>query len=434
MPKNDASVSALAAYNRAMSTAVRSTPRAPGAGVLLTCLVPDLEALQEALPAALAAKVDVPLLALQHGLVPLVHHRLRETGLWRLLPESQWEQLSALRLEAIERRVRRLDAGSMLLEALTKAGLSRFLPLKGWAMMALPGGDQLRREMIDLDLLVDPEELEQVVEVLGQVGFQPADIPWRPTPYEYHLPRFERKSVPLELHWALWPYSPLQPFGLPDFAGLYERALTGHLDGRDVMVPCVEDQVLIVAASLAEDGFAAELRQWGDVYWLLERLEPGTEQRLWERAREFRMYGFLLLVLCFLQELLQHDLPLVFSLPPALEQPYRRLALIARRRLWVPQARRSSFWMLVGLRRLAHRSPPHLATWLSKLPPSLRASATDRAALGALAQCGGAAIAGGRMLRRLGTLAVLPQERRALREDLRLVHLLHKLAQSDRPH
>ncbi|MEN6548492.1 MAG: nucleotidyltransferase family protein [Armatimonadia bacterium] len=390
---------------------------------LLACLLGSPDELHESL--ALAS--DLPLLALRHGVVTLLYQQLRQHDLLSRLPDDQRAQLKSLHLMAMERRLRRLDAAAELSQALAQAHFTRYLPLKGWAVLASGGSSPLLREMIDLDLLVSPADAQEVYDLLQQAGCRVADMPWIPTPWEYHLPRLELRSVPIELHWRLWPHSPLQPFALPDFEALHSRAIAGRLEGQTFMVPSVEDQFLIQAAGLAEDGFTTCLRGWADLYWLLQLLPPDGGQ-LWNLAVAARMHGYALVMLSLLHELLQCDLPVQSHLPAELHPIRNALGEIAWRRLWMADTKRASTWMLTGIYRLRHRRRWYASSWGKELPEWLQSEVRGGPAGWAVLHAGGAVAAGLKVAARLGRLAVVPSERRAVREDLRLVHLLHGLA------
>lgn len=370
---------------------------------------------------------DLATLALEHGLVPLVYQHLREHDLLGLLAASQRAQLQALHQAALQRRLWRLDAAATIHATLRAAGLTAYLPLKGWARLASAKDGSLPREMIDLDLLVAPEQAREAYEQLQQAGCRVADMPWVPTPWEYHLPRLELRSVPIEVHWRLWPPSSLQPFSLPDFATLHARGLRCSLEGQEFVVPSLEDQFLIQAVALAEDAFNSRLSAWMDLYWILQEL-PADGGRLWEVAAEAQAGSYVLIVLSLLQELLEHELLVRYELPDDLRPVRDRLAGLVWRRLGTTNPVRPSLWMLTGLRRLAHRTRGYEADWGEKLPQWLQEQAEGGPGGWVVTHTGGTVAAAAKALHRLARLAVLPRERRGLIDDVRLVHALHRLA------
>lgn len=391
---------------------------------LQACVTGDLPAVAERLDAALAAGENLLAAAIDHGLTPLLYQRLQETSaLERLGPER------AQRLHDLHRRTLVFQAGAFdvtlqLLAQLAAAGITETLPLKGMALAALLWPSPLPRGLVDLDLLVAPEQIERAREVILAAGAVAPPIPWAPTPWEYHLPLLEYRGFGVELHWRLWPRSPLQPFRLPAVPDLLRRSMAGTLNEQTLRLPSAPDQFLIFAASLAQDGFAVGLRHWADLYWLRQRLDAGERARVWDLAEEYGLSAYMALVGRALGEILGEppggDETAALRGGAPTEEAHRLLMPVLWRRLLTPDPRRSSLWML----RALCRSTAAEEDWVQKLPEFLREQVGGSAARSAVTHCGGVLLAGGKLASRAGRLLFSRRERLALQDDLLLARVL----------
>lgn len=399
----------------------------PAHQVLVACFDTTDERLRPALQRCVAAGADLPFVAAVHGLPPLLYRRLRETGLDGMLPAGQWEALQRRYLRGVQRQE------AMLAMAAEAAGLLAgaqvpCVALKGLAAAATAMNAPLPREMVDLDLLVPPGEIVRATEVLLAHGYERARYPWAPTPWEYHLPRLEKRGLPLEMHWRLWPRGPLQPFDLPGAATLLAESVPGEAGGVPVLAPALPWQIIVTAAGMAVDGLAAYLRQWVDLKRLWEQLAPEQEQRLWDVAERCRMRGYLQVMLKLAAELWPDMRKSAVALDEASEA-LERLRPVAWRRLAAAPVRRASFWMLLTVRRLQGAGLLREAEWTEHLPPEVRSRSVQRASRGAVAQTGGVLVATGRLLGRTGAWVVDRRERQALAEELLVSRVLAELAQ-----
>lgn len=157
--------------------------------------------------AELAARADYDSLArildLQL-LLPLGAHRLEQAvpgaapGGFQEMAERQtahWRRLSAMQAAVTV----------TLLEALGRAGIAA-APLKGPLLAEAVHGDGGLRYSSDIDLLVDPEQLADAVDVLRGCGYGPsADLAWQDgRPLLHHALPPERSGLPpLDLHWRI---------------------------------------------------------------------------------------------------------------------------------------------------------------------------------------------------------------------------------------
>jgi hypothetical protein len=307
------------------------------------------------------------------------------------------------------------------LDALRAAGMAEALPLKGVALAAVSWPDPLLRGLVDLDLLVRPEQVQAAREALVRAGYVAPEIPWVPTRWEYHLPRLECHGLGVELHWRLWPPSPLQPFTLPSAESMIGRAVHGVLNDQELLVPSMPDQLLTMAAALAQDGFAVGLRAWADVYWLLRRMDAAELEQARGLAEELGFQHYLSLVLRGVEEIVG-PVQGTASNDPVAAEAYEELAEVIWHRLLTPEPRRSSLWLLRAL--CPDRGPS-----TEELPAGLQEA--RGAARNAIIHSGGAVLASVKAMSRVARWMTSRQERLALRQDLRLCRVLRGLVESD---
>jgi len=241
--------------------------------------------------AELAPKLDWQRLmqeAAWHGLVPLVHRRLRATGRLSCPPEV-FEELRVLSLgTAIQnshlwRQLVRLTAH---LEA---AGIP-VIALKGLVLARVVWGSLEFRPSCDLDLLVHPTDVERTIESIRQLGFEPNDEPvagWLPEQiridYEQQFWN-EATQIGLDLHWRLH----LPGYRItPNDDQVWERAGQVELDGRPFRTLEFADNLLFLVMHAAKHEWAAA-RWLVDIAQLLRRAEVDWEA-LSHRSYEWSM-------------------------------------------------------------------------------------------------------------------------------------------------
>lgn len=394
---------------------------------LLSCLVGDQQGVAQWLSATLAAGEDPVALAGDHRLSPLLYQRLHDYGLLDQLPPGQRERLQASNRRVMLRQAAAYSAVHTVLDLLREADIE-VLPVKGVALAALLWPEPLLRHMDDVDLLLAPGDIQAAERLVLAAGFKPAPGRWSPSPFEYHLPIMEKAGAALELHWQLWSPSPLQPFSLPSLADLLPRARPAVLLERELPVPSPADQLLIVAAGLAQEGFSTRLRHWADLYWLAPRLTDKDWRQASELACEMRLEGMLVTVFRFLAELTGLQSP--FAQQEASEEveaAWQRLQPLLWRRLTEPRPLRASFWL-----RMALTGYRPAADWREELPEYLREQVPHGQSAVALQRIGGGAVAMGKLISRVGTLAISSAARRALREEVLISKTLWGLAERER--
>lgn len=231
----------------------------------------------------------------------LDHARMARTE-WASLSDREWEALFALasaqRVDALlayrlasstiggalpaaareaSRETRRRNAQWSLL---VRSGLKRLttdLQVQGVPVILLKGAhlahavypDPSLRWMIDVDLLVRPEDLPRAADVLRAEGFDQLGTSRADAPIveSAHLPRFVRAYPPaVELHWTL------AEDGSSDPDELWQRAVPLETDGVAALGLCPEDLLVHVCVHACQKHlFAMGLRPICDVAEIVRR-------------------------------------------------------------------------------------------------------------------------------------------------------------------
>lgn len=114
----------------------------------------------------------VPQLAWQYKIRPMVAAALREAG-WPGVPAPVRALLEAAERDCVLKGMRQVSLLRDIAVAASARDL-RFMVMKGVALSAHLYGDPLIREAFDLDLLVHPDDRDQLDDILTGLGFRPA--------------------------------------------------------------------------------------------------------------------------------------------------------------------------------------------------------------------------------------------------------------------
>ncbi len=165
------------------------------------------------------------------------------------------------------------------LEQITEAGSLaglRLVPFKGGCLAVTHYGDPGARAMVDLDVLCAPSELLQAGELLRSLGFgQTPQADYRRSAGALHDLQFQRGSVHVELHHALWHEISIDR----DPTGLLERAQEVPFGAVTAFAPAPADHLYVVLVHAAIHAFA------GNAAWIADALllAHGRED-LWAEA------------------------------------------------------------------------------------------------------------------------------------------------------
>jgi hypothetical protein len=133
------------------------------------------------------------------------------------------------------------------------------------------------REMNDLDVLVKPADLAQIVRIAGGLGYRPlrAITPdhFNPHASAHHLPGLVKDRVRIEIHWSLLPAA---EDNQPDPAEYWERARPIAMAGGTALALAPEDLLLHLCLHVAyHHCFVFGLRPACDIAETIDRF--GTE-------------------------------------------------------------------------------------------------------------------------------------------------------------
>ena len=280
-------------------------------------------------------------LAGHHRLLPLLNRYLDAAPPGTVPPPV----LSALRASGHAGRLREhlLTEELLSLLALLAAQGIPALPYKGPAFAGQIYGDTALRPCSDLDLLVPPEAVLRVKELLlargylSQQRFADAaeEAAHLRTDCEYNFSRPGDRLL-VEIHWRFRP----QSFPLPlDVETLWERRQTGLLGGVSVPVLALDDTLLLLCIHGAK-------HCWERLLWVCDiaeivQTDPGLPwERIAAQAERLGCRRVLLLGLLLARDLL--DAPVPDAVLQDIPTLVRRLAAQVGKALSEPETTSSS--------------------------------------------------------------------------------------------
>lgn len=169
------------------------------------------------------------------GFLPILHQYFRATG--REIPRQSTKQwrVHIARLALYRAELRRVLA---IVEA-----LSPVVVLKGGALAKLLFGDERLRNTTDMDLLVDPRQIEAIIGALGAAGYVAVGSAEAKTwAYNQLLLAHEKVGTLLELHWRIaFPH-----LKSPAIADLFEETTPVALDGKSLVTRSLRPELLLL--------------------------------------------------------------------------------------------------------------------------------------------------------------------------------------------
>jgi hypothetical protein len=272
-------------------------------------------------------------LADDHGLVPLLEHHLRGTETSGM-PQGF---LLRVRRAAREHSIRAFFLSVELLRvigAFRKAGISA-IPYKGPELAMRAYGDASLRSFADLDIVIPQKFMPAVHENMALLGYGtkllrkqidahgPRDVPGE---YAF-VHETNRARVEVHTEYTLRHFP-----GIADVNAMIGRATSLKLNGKEVPVFAVEDELLILAVHGAKD-------LWARLLWVadLAELVKQSNQIDWEgvfaRAASMKLSRMLRVSLILASETLGLMLPSVVSGKLGRDLPAKQLAAKIRRQL-----------------------------------------------------------------------------------------------------
>jgi hypothetical protein len=171
-------------------------------------------------------------LARECEIAPGLHQLLESSGKMGLIGERAREELKRSRHKCRVDNLHLLALAEGALEALLREGIVP-IALKGLDQIHRYGIEFGARAMVDMDLLLRPDELQRAVGALQGAGWSPTGEERRSHWQPYHLAMMSDGPVRifLELHWNL--VQPGRYRLMP--AELFERALPVEVCGRELL-------------------------------------------------------------------------------------------------------------------------------------------------------------------------------------------------------
>ena len=160
---------------------------------------------------------------------------------------AEWRELATRRRHVTLRRNGRMaEVLDRVLEGFATAGVEA-IPVKGLVVTELLYGSLAARGAADLDVLVQPADLDASRRVLADLGFFQGKPSFATLTHEFHDPPFYvgdgNEQVCLELHRDLWA----DRFFRSDVDGLWRRSVEGTFLGRPRRLLSVEDMLIHLA-------------------------------------------------------------------------------------------------------------------------------------------------------------------------------------------
>ncbi len=259
----------------------------------------------------LASPIDWPELldqADRHGIIPLLHHHLRQSPALTV-PETVQTTLAERSRSCLAWNLRLSHEQLRLLDRFNKAGIP-VIPLKGLYLADLLYDDSALRPTSDLDLLVKVQDFDKSQRVLEEAGC--AKLADEEQGAEYHVSYVTTDGsaghVLIELHRAL---GESHVAGL-DIEAIWRAAAPSTWEDRTIWTMAPQDLFLYTCLHAVKDGLAS-IRSLLDITLLLERYGQDLPwQELAQQVNRARIETPISLSLLLSRELLEASVPSEF--------------------------------------------------------------------------------------------------------------------------
>lgn len=206
------------------------------------------------------------------------------------VPSAVMTQLRQTYLKTMTRSMVLYDAFREMAENFNERGI-QVVALKGIYLAEYLYPKIGMRQFSDIDLLVSTGDVEKVLEVMEDLGFQmtkPAFGEAVSSVFESaHLRPLLRKGVSVEVHTRL--HGPTQSYHLPE-REMAQRAVPTSINGQPFLVFELHDLLIHLCLHLDKhfNGSHMQLYSWADIARLLTQREHEIEWNLlWNRCREY---------------------------------------------------------------------------------------------------------------------------------------------------
>jgi hypothetical protein len=213
--------------------------------ILIACLKKDKCGPEAAAVSALSAQDWHNLLALStiQRVTSLLWHRLKQKNLETLVPETTAAQLRESFRHNTMNNMRLNGELRLLLLKLNAENIPLIL-LKGIVLANTVYENIGLREMNDIDVLTQPDDLQRIADILTGMGYKPLQ-PFRTDvtiQTAYHLPGFIKKGhAKIEVHWTIT--HPNTNYSIEPH-GLWKRAVPVQISGCQTLMLSPEDLFL----------------------------------------------------------------------------------------------------------------------------------------------------------------------------------------------
>lgn len=226
--------------------------------------------------------------AVERYVAPALYSSLKGRG---VLPAETEADLRLFYLQAARRNLLQAHALQQLLALFSGQGIDCRL-LKGLALAVPVYGDIAARPVRDLDLLLQPGDLQPALTLAGALGYQVYDVPEHAgtdLEFENEIVLYRPPDgMNLDLHWSLID-SPFYQRRL-DLAWFWSQALEFELSGMQVRTLAADANLIYLCAHLALHHRGDELLWSNDIAELLYRCGAQFDWRLvLEKASEFQL-------------------------------------------------------------------------------------------------------------------------------------------------
>lgn len=222
--------------------------------------------------------MDLLNLARTHGVTPQIYHNLQilKTHGFEISFFNAFLVQAQSGLEKMKEYQKKLFADLELFAETAEGIADSFMVVKGACFKDLyPVGSF--RPMFDIDLVVLGDVVWEVIDAFKKVGYRPKRIRLESYPYSVEGPKGilgiaemleldgNLKIYPFDLHLGAFPGC---GDGLLDL-DIWERALSLKVGSREVLMPSLEDCLLIICSHISRHGYA-KLKDLNDMSACLE--------------------------------------------------------------------------------------------------------------------------------------------------------------------
>jgi len=248
--------------------------------------------------------------AQQHGVVLLLYFHLKSLVSENSIPPKIIKRLHNTFLWSARRNVLIYHELGKIIETLNILGIPVIL-LKGAYLAEGVYSNIAMRPMLDLDIMLRKEDLQQGEKALNKLGYsskRPFIAEVDSVIHQHILPFTKKNAVPVEVHWNI--FDPAVPF-LVDAEGLWRRAQSFSLAGRESKVLCLEDQLLHLSIHCTyHHCFSMGLITLCDIDQIVKKFhEKINWDSLLARAKKWGFERCIFLTLIMVSELLGTDVP-----------------------------------------------------------------------------------------------------------------------------